>query len=45
MPLNGVKEIGLRSAATTKYCSPVVTGTEPPAETTHDAGAAGVDIR
>src|SRR5438045_3029459 len=45
MPAKGVKEIGERSAATIKYCKPVTTGTEPPLDTTHDAGAAGVGIR
>jgi hypothetical protein len=45
MPVNGMKEIGVRSVATIKYWRPVVTGTDPPAETTHDAGAAGIDIK
>jgi len=45
IPANGENEIGERSVATMKYCNPVVTGTDPPEETTHDAGAAGVGIR
>ena len=45
IPVNGEKEIVGRSVATMKYCRPVVTGTEPPLDTTQEAGAAGVDIK